>query len=125
MTRHTTGRKRSAPPGIEETKEHIFTAGKELLLAAEGALHFCKDYVEKSAPEANQPALLSFFKKAISVADELGSSISGVSAIKRTAEGIAKPIFTAMEREMRAEKERCKKTRTKKRGSKRRSKARI
>lgn len=87
-------------PDIEDTKDHILAAGRELLLAACGALHFCRDYVEKSVPEANRPALMGFFKRAIAVADELGSSISGISALKRTAEDLAKPFFTALEREM-------------------------
>lgn len=102
MPRHQTRSHRTCcTPDIEETKDHILTAGKELLLAAQGALHFCKEYVEKSVPEARRPALLGFFKKAIVVADELGSSISGISTLKRTAEGFAKPFFTAIEREMR------------------------
>lgn len=102
MTRQTGKHKICCSPNVEETRDHILAAGKELLLAAQGALYFCKDYVEKSVPEANRPALLGFFKKAIVVADELGSSISGLSALRRTAEGFAKPFFTAMEREMRA-----------------------
>lgn len=90
---------------MDETKQHIMAAGKELLLAARGALFFCKDYVEAQVPEAGRPNLLGFFQKAIAVADELSRGIAGVSTIKRTAAGIAKPLFTAMEREMREERQ--------------------
>jgi len=90
---------------MDETGEHIMAAGKELLLAAGGALKCCKDYVETSVPEASRTNLLSFFQKAISVADELSRGICGVSTIKRTAGTIAKPLFTAMAKEMKAERE--------------------
>lgn len=92
-------------PDMEETKTHIFAAGRELLLAAQGALSFCKDYVETSVPQASRPTLIGFFQKAITVADELGRGISGVSNIRRTAGKIAKPLFTAMASEMKREAE--------------------
>lgn len=105
MTHHRPAAKRPArpEPDVEETKAHVMAAGRELLLAARGALFFCKDYVETQVPEASRPNLLGFFQKAIAVADELSRGIAGVATIKKAAEGIAKPLFTAMEREMRRE----------------------
>lgn len=87
-------------PDMEETRDHIIAAGREILLAAQGALSFCKSYVETSVPKSSQPNLLIFFQKAMSVADELSRGLTGVSTLKRAAGDIAKPFFTAMEREM-------------------------
>lgn len=100
-----TSRKKAPPrgPDMEETKGHVLAAGKELLLAAQGALGFCKEYVATQVPEKSRPNLLGFFQKAIAVADELSRGIAGVSTIKKTAEDLARPLFTAMDREMRAE----------------------
>ena len=50
---------------MEDTKEHIMIAAKELLLAAGGALRFCRAYVETQMPKSSQPELLTFFQKAI------------------------------------------------------------
>lgn len=104
MTHHRRGHRRMDGPSMEETRDHIFAAGREILLAARGALSFCKDYVETSVPEASRPNLLSFFQKAMSVADELHRGIASASSLKRTAGQLAKPLFTAIEREMREEK---------------------
>ncbi|MFH0799083.1 MAG: hypothetical protein V2A66_02735 [Pseudomonadota bacterium] len=91
------------PADMDETKDHIMAAGRELLLAAHGALSFCKEYVENSIPESSRPNLLCFFQKAIAVADDLSKGLASVSDIKRAASGFAKPILTAIEREMRGE----------------------
>ena len=53
---------------MEETKEHILAAGRELLLAAHGALKFCQSYAEHSAPTASKPNVAGFFQKALAVA---------------------------------------------------------
>lgn len=58
-----------------ETKLHILRAGRELLLAAEGALEFCKQYVEKSGKEPHNPKLMTFFSRALDVVTELGSDL--------------------------------------------------
>lgn len=107
MTHHhrAKGKGQAAPstPDIEETKTHILAAGRELLLAAHGALAFCREYVESQAPKDARPNLVGFFQKAISVADDLGKGISKASSFKRAAEEVAKPLFTAMAREMKEE----------------------
>jgi len=102
-------RKGPSPEDIEETKEHVMAAGRELLLAARGALGFCREYVETSVPEASRSNLLSFFQKAIDVADELSRGICGASTIKKTAGTLAGPLFTAMANEMKAQKEAARK----------------
>lgn len=87
-------------PDMEETREHIMAAGREVLLAAQGALQFCKNYVETQMPEASHSNILCFFQKAIAVADELSRGLSSVSTLQRAAGTIAKPIFSALEQEM-------------------------
>lgn len=104
MTHHTPEhRRRAQMPDMDETKGHVMAAGRELLFAAEGALKFCRSYVETCVPESSRPNLLNFFQKAITVADELSRGLAGVSALKSAARGVAKPLFTAMEREMKRE----------------------
>lgn len=94
---------RLPPDDVEETKAHILAAGREVLLAARGALRFCKSYVETTPESESRPHLIGFFQKAIGVADELGKSILSVSPIGDTARGIAKSIFESMEQEMKRE----------------------
>lgn len=88
---------------MNETKEHVLAAGREILLAAQGALRFCKGYVETQIPEPSRPNLLKFFHKAIDVADELSRGICGATSIAHAAGEFAKPLFNAMDREMRAQ----------------------
>jgi hypothetical protein len=88
---------------MERTKRHVLAAGRELMLAAQGALRFCKDYVEFSPPRASHPHLVNFFQKGISMADELGRGLLEAAPVKRAAEGLAKPLLNVMEREMRGE----------------------
>jgi hypothetical protein len=88
---------------MERTKRHVLAAGRELLLAAQGALRFCKDYVEFSPPRASRPHLVNFFQRGISMADELGRGLLEAAPVKRAAEGLAKPILNIMEWEMRSE----------------------
>lgn len=88
---------------MERTKRHVLAAGRELILAAQGALRFCKDYVEFSPPRTSRPHLVNFFQKGISMADELGRGLLEVAPVKRAAEGLAKPLLNVMEREMRGE----------------------
>lgn len=100
------GRKRSTADGVpphfnsDETKRHIMAAGRELLLAAQGALRFCKSYVEVTPESKSQPHLIQFFQKAIAVADDLGKSMLKTSPVQRAAAGITKSLFDAMEQEM-------------------------
>lgn len=63
--------RRRASPDFAETKQHVLAAGQELLLAAHGALSFCRDYVEKSSKERRNPELCAFFRRALSVVEEL------------------------------------------------------
>lgn len=87
-------------PDIEKTKAHIMLAGKELLLAAQGALKYCRHYVENSVSEASKPQLLNFFEKAADAADELSRGLAGISSIKKTAQCAVKPLLEAMGKEM-------------------------
>lgn len=84
-----------------ETRIHILTAGRELLLAAKGALQFCSKYVESS--QVSAPHVKAFFKKAINVADDLSSGLRSADMIKRAASSAVKPIFTALEQELAAD----------------------
>lgn len=85
-----------------ETRTHILLASRELLLAAHGALKFCSEYVEAS--EKSSPHLKAFFKRAMTVANELSSGLKNMDTIKKAAGSAVKPIFTAIENEMAAEK---------------------
>jgi hypothetical protein len=87
-------------PDMEDTKEHILAAGRELMLAADGALRFCRAYAETLSPPASRSQLTSFFSKAIAVADELGKGLVSATCVKRTAQKAAAPIFEAFGREM-------------------------
>ena len=100
-----TGRRRGAgnPPDADETREHVMAAGRELLLAAKGALGFCLDYVDSSVPPASKANLISFFQKALSVADELSKGIAGAETLTRAAGAMAKPLFTSMAEEMKSQ----------------------
>ncbi|MFA4873990.1 MAG: hypothetical protein WC956_00900 [bacterium] len=94
---------RGHAPDVDETKEHIFAAGRELLLAARGALRFCKEYADATASPATRVQLIKFFGKAISVADELSRGLVSASAVTHKARSVAAPFFEAMGKEMRAE----------------------
>ena len=86
---------------IDETKEHVLAAGREILLAAQGALRFCRDYAETQASPAARVQLVKFFSKAIAVADELGGSLVRASSLGKAASSVTRPLFEAMSREMR------------------------
>lgn len=86
-------------PDMEETKEHIISAGRELMLAADGALRFCRAYAESFSSPATRSHLVTFFTKAIYVADELAKGLitaSGKEAVRKA----ASPVFDALGREM-------------------------
>ena len=83
---------------LEETRVHILVAGRELLLAAKGALRFCSQYTEVSG--TSSPHLVKFFKKAINVADDLSAGLKNIDTIKKAAGAAMRPLFTAMEQEM-------------------------
>lgn len=86
-------------PDMEETKGHILAAGKELMLAADGALKFCLAYAESFSSPSSRSQLVSFFSKAISVADELAKGLITASS-KGAVKKAASPIFDALGREM-------------------------
>jgi len=88
---------------FEETRTHILLAGREILLAAQGALKFCSAYVEAS--NKSSPHLKAFFKRAMTVADELGSGLKDMDSIKRAASSVVNPIFALIENEMATEKQ--------------------
>ena len=68
-------RKKPETIDADATKEHVLRAGKELLLAARGALKFCQTYVETSNKERNDPKIADFFNKALAVAEELSRGL--------------------------------------------------
>lgn len=105
-------------PDIEETKEHVLAAGREILLAARGALRFCKSYVEAASAPESRPELMKFFQHAIEVADDLSRGICSIDAIKETASNIAKPVMDILEQEMEKEPEAEIETKKKKRKAK-------
>jgi hypothetical protein len=60
---------------FETTKEHALTAGRELLLAAQGMLKFCRKYVETSSEARFKPYLSDIISKAQRVTDDLTKGI--------------------------------------------------
>ena len=86
-------------PDMEETKEHILAAGRELMLAADGALRFCKAYATQVKSPKPRSQLEAFFSKAIAVADELAKGLITASG-KEAAKKAAAPLFEALGREM-------------------------
>lgn len=100
---------RKQVPDMDETKEHILAAGRELMLAADGALRFCKCYAESFSSPQSRSQLVSFFSKAIAVADELAKGLITASG-KEAAKKAAGPLFEALGREM-AREERSSRTR--------------
>lgn len=90
---------RKQVPDMEETKEHILAAGRELMLAADGALRFCKSYAESFSSPQSRSQLVSFFSKAVAVADELAKGLITASG-KEAAKKAAGPLFDALGREM-------------------------
>ncbi len=90
-------------PDMEATKRHILAAGRELLLASQGALRFLKLYVEYAAPSVSRPHLGDFFSRAIEVADELAQEITRVVPVEKVARDVASSVLDAIENEMTAE----------------------
>lgn len=88
---------------MEETKDHVLAAGREIMLAAQGALHFCKEYAEATASPTSKMQLVKFFDKAITVADNLGKTLVNATSITNTARSVAAPLFNAIGKEMKAE----------------------
>ncbi len=107
--RHTTP---LTPGEMEETKEHILAAGRELLLAAHGALRFCLNYAGQAAPEGSRTHVVGFFEKAIAVADELGRGLVQSAPVTDAARKAAGPLMDAMEREMEQQAQRFRRNRT-------------
>jgi len=91
---------RKAGYDTEDTKNHVMAAGREILLAAQGALRFCKDYVESSPDSASKQHLAGFFSRAMAVADDLGKSILEISPVKQAAEQIVKSFLSSVGEEM-------------------------
>ncbi len=89
-------------PDAAQTRVHILTAGRELLWAAKGALSFCCKYMESSGNRA--PNVVAFFKKAMSVADDLSAGLDDPETIKRAACSAIEPVCTIMEHEMKQKK---------------------
>lgn len=102
------------PPDIDETKEHVLAAGRELLLAAQGALSLCKDYAKASSSPESRSQLMQFFSKTMDVADELAKGLVSASRIPGAAKGMAGQVFDAIGREMKEQEELEKKEKGKK-----------
>lgn len=96
MTPRMHAKKRA--PGADETRLHILAAGHELLAAAKGALNFCLNYAEQAMPGA--PHLTSFFKKAITVAEDLSAGLLDKEGMKKAVKTAMPPLFAMMEMEM-------------------------
>ncbi len=60
---------------LTETKIHVLKASREILLAAEGALSFCKHYVQTSDKERKNPKLATFFSRALDVVGSLAGDL--------------------------------------------------
>ena len=108
MTKGTHGRHRAAPD-MEETKAHVLAAGRELLLAAQGALAFCKEYAKVSASPTSKSQVTQFFSKAMDVAEELSKGLVTASHVPGAAKGAAGQFFDAMGSEMKADAARARK----------------
>lgn len=103
--KRTSDRGARRPPDIDETKEHVLAAGRELLLAAQGALSLCKDYAKASSSPDSRSQLMQFFSKAMDVADELSKGLISASRIPGAARGVAGEVFDAIGREMKEQEE--------------------
>jgi len=100
MSKAGSSQKKSVGPSADETKTHVLAAGREILLAAQGALRFCKTYAESASSDQNRPHLVSFFQKAITVADELGKSIIQISPVQGVAKNVSRSVMDFLEKEM-------------------------
>lgn len=60
---------------FEGTRDHALTAGRELLLAAQGMLKFCSRYVASSSEARFKPYLSDLISKAQKVTDDLTKDI--------------------------------------------------
>jgi len=100
MTKRRRGCAAKAQPDMEETKAHVLAAGRELMLAAQGALGFCKDYAKAHASPSSKSQLMSFFSKALEVADELSKGLITASSVHTPVRGVADKIFDAIGNEM-------------------------
>jgi hypothetical protein len=96
MTARTRSKKKA--PSTDETRLHVLAAGHELLAAAKGALNFCLSYAEQAMPGA--PHLTAFFKKAITVAEELSAGLLDKEGMKKAVKTAMPPLFAIMEMEM-------------------------
>ena len=109
-------KKTECSPDIEETKGHVLAAGRELMLAAQGALAFCRDYAKSSSSSREtRSQLMKFFSKAMDVADELAKGLVSASHVPGAARGAADRVFDAIGREMKEQEEHKKKERAAKR----------
>lgn len=90
-------------PDAEETKAHVLAAARELLLAAQGALKFCRYYVEETSQSKTKPYLVGFFQKATQVANELGKGILDACPATDVAKGAVKTVLESIGREMEGE----------------------
>lgn len=104
MTQRRTHRQKPCfGPDAEETKAHVLAAARELLLAAQGALKFCRCYVEETSQSKTKPYLVGFFQKATQVANELGKGILDACPTADVAKGAVKTVIESIGREMEGE----------------------
>lgn len=97
--RRTTSHK---PSASDDTREHILAAGRELMLAAKGALSFINSYMESQKSSSSQDQISSFFHRAISVADQIGRELSNICPKPSHTSAAIKPIIEALASEMKA-----------------------
>ncbi|MBN1282632.1 MAG: hypothetical protein JXA24_02520 [Proteobacteria bacterium] len=102
-------------PDADETKAHVLAAGRELLLAARGALAFCRDYAKGSASQPSRSQLMIFFAKAMDVADELSRGLASATRVPGAAKTVAGQFFDAVGREMKEQQEQEKREKAAKR----------
>lgn len=108
-------------PDAEETKAHVLAAARELLLAAQGALKFCRYYVEETSDSKTRPYLVGFFQKATQVASELGKGILDACPATDLAKGAVKTVIESIGREMEVDSKRPSRPRPRSRKKARRS----
>jgi hypothetical protein len=57
------------------TRKHILIAGREIMLAARGALRFFRSFAQSAATPSVRPFLLELFDRAIDIADDFSAGL--------------------------------------------------
>ncbi len=81
--------------------EHILLAGRELLLAAQGALKFCREYVDHHQNNGrHHPRLAEYFNKALKTTEDLSRGLVPATAFKKAVEKRTSQLADVIEQEM-------------------------